>query len=168
MTCTQGTWTNSPTGYVYEWRRDGGAIAGGSSYLATVADVGHVLTCAVPATNAAGSTTAVSSGVTVTSRACTTATTGVSINAAASFTISPVVTLTIHEPSGATGVVISNDGGFATPMTSAVACDDQYLWTLTSTGAERLPKTVYVRFTDRASTPTRRSATTSSSTRRRR
>jgi hypothetical protein len=147
LTCSQGTWSGSPTSYAYEWRRDGSAVATGNTYAVTLSDVGHVMTCAVTATNAAGSTTAVSNPVTVTSGACTTGTTGVSINAAATFTNSPGVTLTMHEPSGATGVVISNDGGFATPTTAAIACGDTYAWTLTSSGSERLPKTVYVRFT---------------------
>lgn len=147
LSCSQGTWSGSPTSFAYEWRRDGGAIATGSTYAVTLADVGHVMTCAVTATNAAGSTTAVSNPVTVTAGACVTGTTGVSINAAATFTNSPGVTLTIHEPAGATGVMISNDGGFATPTTAAIACADTYAWTLTSSGSERLPKTVYVRFT---------------------
>jgi hypothetical protein len=72
---------------------------------------------------------------------------GVSINGGAIATNSPGVTLTIHEPSGATGVRIANDGGFAGAATQAIRGDDTYSWTLQSSGAERLPKTVYVRFT---------------------
>lgn len=148
LSCSQGTWTNSPTGFSYQWIRNGSTVVGtSSSYTVQPADAGQVLTCSVTASNSAGATTAVSDPVTVSTPGCTTGTTGVSINAGAAFTTSPGVMLTIHEPAGATGVVISNDGGFATPTTSAISCGDTYSWTLTTTGAERLPKTVYVRFT---------------------
>lgn len=147
LSCSQGAWTNSPTSYAYQWRRDAVAIAAGSTYPVVAADVGHVLTCAVTATNAAGSTTAVSGPVTVSGVTCTTGTIGVSVNAGAALTNSPGVILTIHEPASATGVVISDDGGFASPTSAAIACDDHYSWTLQTTGSDRLPKTVYVRFT---------------------
>ena len=147
LSCSTGTWTNSPTSYVRSWRRDGTPFASGATYAVQAADVGHVLTCAVTATNAAGSTEAVSDPVTITNGSCANGRTGVSINAGATFTNSPGVVLTIHEPAGATGVLISNDGGFAAPTGVAVACTDQYSRTLTSSGAERLPKTIYVRFT---------------------
>jgi len=147
LSCSQGTWTNSPTGFTYAWIRDSSTVVGSaSSYTVQAADAGHVLTCSVTASNAAGGTTAVSDPVSVAAPGCTSGTTGVSINAAAAFTTSPGVMLTIHEPAGATGVVISNDGGFATPTTSAIACSDTYSWTLATTGSDRLPKTVYVRF----------------------
>jgi hypothetical protein len=148
LSCSQGTWTNSPAGYAYAWRRDGGSVVGSAStYAVQAADAGHVLTCSVTASNATGATTAVSDPVTANAGACTTGTTGVSVNAGATFTSSPGVILTIHEPPGATGVVISNDGGFASPTSVGIACDDHYSWTLASSGSERLPKTVYVRFT---------------------
>ena len=70
---------------------------------------------------------------------------GVTINSGAIATGSPGVTLTIREPSGATGVRISNDGGFNGVTTQAIRGDDTYSWTLASSGGERLPKTVYVR-----------------------
>lgn len=67
LTTTNGTWTGSPTGYTYQYRRNGTAIAGAtaSTYTAQAADVGTTLTCAVTATNAGGSATAVSNGVTI-------------------------------------------------------------------------------------------------------
>jgi hypothetical protein len=147
LSCSQGTWTNSPTGFAYQWIRNGTTVVGtASSYTVQPADAGQALTCAVTASNAGGATTAVSDPVTVSNPGCVTGTTGVSINNAAAFTTSPGVMLTIHEPAGATSVAISNDGGFATPTTSAISCGDTYSWTLTTTGADRLPKTVYVRF----------------------
>jgi len=148
LTCSQGTWSNGPTSFVYEWRRDGATPVGSSpGYTVQAADVGHVLTCSVTAGNAAGSTTSVSDGVTATSGACTGGATGVSIAGGAAVTNSPGVILTIHEPAGATSVVISNDGGFDTPTALPIACDDRYSWTLSTAASGRLSKTVYVRFT---------------------
>ena len=98
------------------------------------------------ATNANGTGTATSAAVTPTA-APGGGDAGVTINSAAIATNSPGVTLTIHEPSGATAVKISNDGGFASATPQPIRGDDTYTWTLQSPGAERLPKTVYVRFT---------------------
>src|SRR5581483_8573357 len=97
-------------------------------------------------TNGSGSTAATSDPVSVTAGGCADGPHGVTINGGAIFTTSPGVTLTIHEPAGATSVTISNDGGFANSTTTAIACNDSYAWTLPSSGAERLPKVVYVRF----------------------
>ena len=68
LSCSTGTWTNSPTGYAYQWNRDGSAIPGatGSSYTVQGADQGHTLTCTVIASNSAGAGTgATSAGVAV-------------------------------------------------------------------------------------------------------
>jgi hypothetical protein len=62
LSCSTGTWSNAPTSYAYQWRRDFiEPIAGASSpaYTIASADVGHELACQVTATNAAGSTPAV-------------------------------------------------------------------------------------------------------------
>ena len=66
ITSTHGTWTNSPTGYSYEWQRctspgDGCQTIphiSGSTYTPTVEDVGEVLRMLVTASNASGSATA--------------------------------------------------------------------------------------------------------------
>lgn len=145
LTCNQGNWTGNPTSYTYAWQRDGVQIATGSTYTVTGADVAHAITCTETATNANGSATALSDPVTPTNPAGPVRT-GVSINGAAQFTTSGAVTLTIHEPAGATSILISNDGGFSNPTTRPVVGSDLYSWNLSSAGAERLPKTVYVRF----------------------
>ena len=67
LSCSDGVWTGKPTGYAYEWAVDGTPIAGAitSTYRVQTADEGTTLTCAVTATNAAGSTAATSRGVLV-------------------------------------------------------------------------------------------------------
>jgi hypothetical protein len=62
LTVSNGTWTASPTGYAYQWKRDGTNISGAtaSTYTLVTADVSHAITCTVTATNGAGSTAATS------------------------------------------------------------------------------------------------------------
>lgn len=146
LSCSHGSWTNSPDYYTYRWRRNGTIVATGQNYTLVAADLGTAITCEVQATNADGTGSATSDAVTPTSGS-TGGEVGVTINDAAVATNSPGVTLTIHEPSGATAVKISNDGGFGSADTRAIRGDDTYTWTLQTSGAERLPKTVYVRFT---------------------
>jgi hypothetical protein len=56
MTCNAGTWTGSPTGYAYKWYSSAAEISGqtASTYTVTATTEGTPLTCAVAATNAAG------------------------------------------------------------------------------------------------------------------
>jgi hypothetical protein len=69
---------------------------------------------------------------------------GVSINAASLYTRTTQVTLDLVWPNYATQMLISNDGGFTNATTLPVAAHQP--WKLASSGPERLPKTVYVRF----------------------
>lgn len=64
VSCGAGTWTNAPSGYARQWRRDGAAIPGETStiLLLTLADVGRSITCDVVATNAGGSSAPATSG----------------------------------------------------------------------------------------------------------
>jgi hypothetical protein len=72
LTASQGSWTNSPTGFSYVWQRCSssgsgcGAISGatGSSYLVQGADVSFTLRAVVTASNAAGSSSATASAPT--------------------------------------------------------------------------------------------------------
>jgi hypothetical protein len=74
---SSGSWSGSPSGYAYQWQRCDGAgascaaIAGATSstYAAGSADVGYTLRVAVTASNAAGSTTAISSSTALVSSA---------------------------------------------------------------------------------------------------
>ena len=68
LSCTTGGWTYSPTGYAYQWRRNGTNIGGavGSTYLLMSADGGASITCAVTATNPQGaSLPAISNALTI-------------------------------------------------------------------------------------------------------
>jgi hypothetical protein len=63
LTTGNGTWTNSPTSYTYQWNRAGTPIAGAtaSTYVCVVADLGNTLTASVVASNAFGSSVAATS-----------------------------------------------------------------------------------------------------------
>lgn len=63
--CNTGTWVGSPTGYTYQWLRDGVAIAGATtnSHPLVAADIGHMLSCQVVGTNAVGHSTVVSNTI---------------------------------------------------------------------------------------------------------
>lgn len=56
---SNGSWTNSPTSYSYQWLRNGSSIAGATSatYTLVSADVGTMVACAVTAINAIGDST---------------------------------------------------------------------------------------------------------------
>ncbi|HEX6204856.1 MAG TPA: PQQ-binding-like beta-propeller repeat protein [Solirubrobacterales bacterium] len=69
---------------------------------------------------------------------------GVTINNGAQFTNSPEVTVSLVWPVFASTALLANDGGFRTAGEFPLGA--QIPWTLESSGKERLPKTVYVRF----------------------
>jgi hypothetical protein len=72
---------------------------------------------------------------------------GLQINAGAQFTNNPNVTVSAVPRLGLVSAVsLSNDGGFLKGSVIPVATSGQYSWTIDSSGTERLPKTVYVRF----------------------
>lgn len=56
LTCDPGTWTDSPTGYVFQWKRNGSDIsnATSSTYITVAADDAETLTCEIIASNAIG------------------------------------------------------------------------------------------------------------------
>lgn len=70
LSTTNGTWSNSPTGYTYQWKRNGTNIASAtnSTYVVVEADAGIAgpITCAVTASNASGAgTPAASTSLTI-------------------------------------------------------------------------------------------------------
>jgi hypothetical protein len=59
---TNGTWTNSPTGYSYQWKRDTTNVGvNANTYRKSPADNGATITCVVTASNGLGAGTAASS-----------------------------------------------------------------------------------------------------------
>ena len=67
-----------------------------------------------------------------------------SINDGACCTNDPKVTIVASAPSFASETIVSNDGGFKAARTFGLQADIP--WLLDSSGPERLPKFVYVRF----------------------
>jgi RTX calcium-binding nonapeptide repeat (4 copies) len=70
---------------------------------------------------------------------------GVSIDGGALYTNSPDVRLRVRGPDAATHLRISNDGGFESFVSRPIS-GLTFEFELSSSGPERLPKTVYVRF----------------------
>jgi hypothetical protein len=64
LNCKEGTWTNSPERYVFQWMREQTAIASATSqsYEIQPADEGHSITCRVIAINAESSSEPAESG----------------------------------------------------------------------------------------------------------
>jgi DNA-binding beta-propeller fold protein YncE len=75
---------------------------------------------------------------------------GVTINGGAQYTNDALVALTVEPAINTTELRVSNDGGFQSAVTMPVSATRLYAWTLDSSGPERLPKTVYVRFANEA------------------
>ena len=68
LTCSDGAWSNSPTGFAFSWKRDGSPISGATAqtYAVQSADQGHTLTCTVITHNDGGSSSpATSAGVAI-------------------------------------------------------------------------------------------------------
>lgn len=59
LTCSTGSWRNSPTSFAYQWQRNGVDIGGATSntYVMTIADEGIPIRCVVTASNAVGAGT---------------------------------------------------------------------------------------------------------------
>jgi len=65
VSCKNGIWANAPTSFAYQWFRNGAAISGATSdkRTLTTSDYARTIACRVTATNAGGSTAAMSPGV---------------------------------------------------------------------------------------------------------
>ena len=63
LTCSTGTWTNSPSSYSYQWIRGTSTNVGtnANTYTCVTADIGYTIKCTVTATNAIGPTSVTSS-----------------------------------------------------------------------------------------------------------
>ncbi|MEA2494351.1 MAG: hypothetical protein QOJ29_2262 [Thermoleophilaceae bacterium] len=69
---------------------------------------------------------------------------GVTINNGAQYTRTPDVEVSVSSPPTITQMLFSNDGGFLAP--TVFAPQKSVKWKLDSSGPERLPKQIYVRF----------------------
>ena len=67
LSCSQGFWSNIPTGYAYQWRRGGANISGANATTYTLVNVDAALNvdCVVTATNSVGSNSATSNAISV-------------------------------------------------------------------------------------------------------
>lgn len=64
LTVSNGTWTNTPTGFAYQWKRGGANIGtNANTYTLVAGDVTANITCTVTATNVNGSSSANSNTV---------------------------------------------------------------------------------------------------------
>ena len=137
----------------YEWDLDGDGsfeTDGASSPQATKTYTsGGSVTVQLRVTDGVGKTNVTSGVVTVTVGTIA-GQLGVTINNGAQYTNKPDVTLSIAAPASVTQLLVSNDGGFLAPSPFPPA--KQVAWHLDSSGPERLPKTVYVRFVQGAFT----------------
>jgi hypothetical protein len=141
---------SSEAGSSYECRRDGGSWSSCTSPLPYVNLSPGAHTFDVRSTDPAGNVDVTPAGKQWTvdnSVGANGNPVGMQINGGALFTNSPLVTVAATPRLGSVDLVrVSNDGGFLTAMTRPIAATGQYAWTLNSSIAERLPKTVYVRF----------------------
>jgi hypothetical protein len=71
---------------------------------------------------------------------------GVTVNSGANYTTSRSVTLAISWPVGATGMAISNDGGFRSVSVTNASLTSTYDWTIDDSVQGIYTKIVYVRF----------------------
>ncbi len=131
----------------YEWDLDGDGSferdGGSSATLTTSFAAAGGRTVSVKVTAPGGKTAAASINIEVRLTP-PSGEPGVSINDAAQFTNDPNVLLWPVWPAGATAIRVSNDGGFRRAQTLSLG--ETVAWALDSSGEERLPKTVYVRF----------------------
>jgi hypothetical protein len=132
----------------YEWDLDGDGTfetdAGGSPTTARVYPAPTSVTVRLLVTDGTGSQSTAEQALRVTQAPGAQNLIGVSVNNGAQFTRTPNVTLNVKAPANANAFLVSNDGGFLAPSTFPAAPTIQ--WKLDSSGPERLPKTVYVRF----------------------
>lgn len=60
LTVSTGTWTNSPSSYSYQWKRNGTINVGtnANTYTCVTADIGYTIKCVITATNGIGNASA--------------------------------------------------------------------------------------------------------------
>jgi PKD domain/Beta-propeller repeat len=143
------TTSTAPNGIAkYEWDTDGDGTferdTGNTSTTTQTYFVAGTINVGVRVTDNAGLTSTASTALRITEGGTAGTQFGVTINKGAQFTRTPNVTVNVKSPPNTSSFLFSNDGGFLAP--AVFVPDDTVQWTLDSSGPERLPKTIYVRF----------------------
>jgi hypothetical protein len=132
----------------YEWDLDGDGTyetdSGANASASRAYPTAGSLTIAHRVTDSAGRAAETTGRLTVSAAAVIPQQFGMTVNNGAQYTNDPNVTLNAVFPSTITSILASNDGGFLVPASFAPA--KEIKWKLDSSGPERLPKTVYMRF----------------------
>ena len=132
----------------YEWDLDGDGSfetdTGGSPTTTKTYGAGGTVNTALRVTDTTGASGVARVPLVITDPNSRASQVGVTINRGAQYTNKPDVTLSIVFPAATTAMLISNDGGFLAPLQTGPATS--VAWKLDSSGPERLPKTVYLRF----------------------
>jgi hypothetical protein len=132
----------------YEWDTDGDGTferdTGTASTTTQTYFVAGTITVGVRVTDNAGLTSTASTELRITQSGTGGTQFGVTINKGAQFTRTPSVTVNVNFPPNTSSFLFSNDGGFLDP--AVFVPNSSIPWRLDSSGPERLPKTIYVRF----------------------
>ena len=116
---------------------------GSSATTTTTFSAAGTFKVGVKVTDGVGQTDQTSVEVKVNAQAIPAGLLGVTINNGAQYTRDPNVELSVKYPA-ITAILVSNDGGFLLPQ--SFTPQPKIKWRLDSSGPERLPKIVYVRF----------------------
>ena len=155
LSTTDGSWTNSPTSYSYQWQRDGVDISGETSATYTVvaadigpgtAGIGTGITCLVTANNAAGASSPSASNALVFAHATYLADTAIGISTAGVTLVGSDVdewasslggiSVTLTAPSASQRPAYSATGGPGSrPLITGDGTDDVLTGTLTKGSA---------------------------------
>ncbi|MDQ1702710.1 MAG: hypothetical protein QOF57_1962, partial [Frankiaceae bacterium] len=132
----------------FQWDLDGDGTyeldSGATPTVTYSFSQGGAFPVSVKVTDAIGLTATATATVSVTNGSSASTQFGVSINRGAQYTRTPDVTVTTTFSGATNALLFSNDGGFFNPV--QFAPQQTTKWRLDSSGSERLPKTVYVRF----------------------
>jgi hypothetical protein len=143
------TSSTAPNGIAkYEWDTDGDGTferdTGNTSTTTQTYFVAGTLNVGVRVTDNAGLTSTATAPLRITASGTAGTQFGVTINKGAQFTRTPNVTVNVSFPPNTSSFLFSNDGGFLDP--AVFVPSTTIPWKLDSSGPERLPKTIYVRF----------------------
>jgi len=132
----------------FEWDLDGDGVfeldTGATPQATRTYDAPTTVPVGLRVTDGVGLTATATVSLRVTAQGTAAAQLGVTINNGAQYTNDPNVVVSANFPAPTTNLLVSNDGGFLAAQT--VPARRETPWRLDSSGPERLPKLVYVRF----------------------